>query len=148
MKIQQKRRILPKLWGWICLLLCLSMGMAGCYSRSELAYYGDRANYISATGIVDHIAYTEDGEALYLAFSDLNPGFEDTNFRVVGESLQLARQNGIDEKVELGDEVVFMAAPKYLGDGYVIPIVEIVVDGEILLPFEEGFQNLQDWLRE
>ena len=42
--------------------------------------------------------------------------------------------------------VSFMTAPRYFGDGYIMPIVEISVDGEELLSFEEGYENLLEWL--
>ena len=31
---------------------------------------------------------------------------------------------------------------KYFGDGYSMPIVSISVNGEVLLSFDEGFENL------
>ena len=50
------------------------------------------------------------------------------------------------QKVQLGTTVSFMTAPRYFGDGYIMPIVEISVDGEELLSFEEGYENLLKWL--
>lgn len=39
-----------------------------------------------------------------------------------------------------------MTAPRYFGDGYVMPIVAISVDGEQLLDYEEGYANFMEWL--
>ena len=60
---------------------------------------------------------------------------------------EIVLQRGILQKVQLGTTVSFMTAPHYFGDGYIMPIVEISVDGEELLSFEEGYENLLEWLR-
>ena len=51
--------------------------------------------------------------------------------------MQLVLKNGISEKIKLGDTVEFVTAPRYFGDGYVMPIVAISVEGEQLLDYEE-----------
>ena len=123
------------------LLLCL----AGCQSED---YYADKSNYITAKGTVVHIQYTDDGEELYLGISELGPEFADVNFRIVGEGLSTARENGIDEKLRIGDEATIVCAPRYWGDGYVIPIAALTVGGETLLEFSEGFESIRQWLAE
>ena len=127
-------------------LAILAALLASCYSRRELAYYADKENYIQASGVVTDMMYNEDKTALYLAFSDLDYNFDDNNFKIIGEGLQIAKSNGIDEKVELGKTVSFIAAPMYLGDGYVIPIAFISVGEETLLYFDDGFKSIQGWL--
>lgn len=131
----------------ICLFfICLSVCLCSCYSRKELAYYADATNYIHATGRVHHIQYSDDMSEMYLGLSDLPPEFQDTNFKIVGKNLEIVQMRGIDEKLKIGDEISFVAAPLYLGDGYVVPIVAITVRGETLLDFTDGFENLQGWL--
>lgn len=56
------------------------------------------------------------------------------------------QKNNIDEQIKIGDTIQFVTAPKYFGDGYVMPIVAISVDGEVLLEFEEGYANFLKWL--
>ena len=130
-----------------CLLFFyISLYLVACYSNADLAYYADRSNYVLAEGIVQHIIYSDDMTELYLGFSDIPPEFDDTNFRIVGDSLATVQSNGIDRKLQIGDTVFFSAAPKYLGDGYAIPIVSLTVREELLLTFDEGFSNLQKWL--
>ena len=109
-------------------------------------YYSQKNNYINAIGIVSHISYNEDKTALYLGFSDLTPQFDDNSFKIVGDNLPIVQEKGIDEKIKIGDQVDFITAPRYFGDGYVMPIVEISVNEEELLGFEEGFTNLLKWL--
>ena len=115
-----------------------------CEMAQELPYYSDKNNYISATGIVDYIKYSDDG--LYLGFSDLDPKFSDSTFKIVGKNFKIVQENGIEEKLEIGDEVEFITAPRYFGDGYIVPIAGISVDGEVLLDFEQGYENYIEWI--
>lgn len=129
-------------------LLCLLVVSTSCIAQKMKEYYSEKSNYVNATGIVTHISYNEDKSALYLGFSDLNPQFDDNSFKIVGDNLPIVLQNGIDQKIKIGGRVDFITAARYFGDGYVMPIVEISVDEEELLSFEEGFDNLLKWLDE
>ena len=123
-----------------CILLCT---LNAC-NINQKKYYSNRENYINVSGIIEHIEYNQDSSALYIGFSDLSPTLDDTTLKLVGENLKIAQANGIDSKLQIGDRVTFITAPKYFGDGYVMPIASITVDGEVLLEFEEGYANLQD----
>ena len=123
------------------LLLCL----AGCQSED---YYADESNYITAVGTVCHIRYTDDGEELYLGISGLGSEFADVNFRIIGDGLTAAQGRGIDGKLQIGDEVTFISAPSYFGDGYVVPIAALTVHGETLVEFDEGFESIRQWMAE
>ncbi|MGM9668972.1 MAG: hypothetical protein ACI3VZ_04360 [Faecousia sp.] len=127
-------------------LLCLLVLSSSCTAGKMKDYYSRKDNYVNASGIVTHISYNEDRSALYLGFSDLNPQFCDNSFKIVGENLLIVQQNGIDEKIEIGDQVGFITAARYFGDGYVMPIVELSVKEEELLNFEDGFANFLKWL--
>lgn len=137
-----KRRKLLVLF--ICVIIVLAVF---CSCKAErIEYYSEKENYIDATGTVVFINYNEDATALYLEFSDLSYRFDDACFKLVGENLRIAQENGIDDKLILGEQVAFKTAPRYFGDGYVMPIVAIYIDGECLLDFETGYTNLLDWL--
>ena len=123
------------------LLLCL----VGCQSED---YYADESNYITAVGTVCHIRYTDDGEELYLGISGLGSEFADVNFRIIGDGLTVAQGRGIDGKLQIGDEVTFISAPSYFGDGYVVPIAALTVHGETLVEFDEGFESIRQWMAE
>lgn len=120
--------------------------LCACDSEKKEQYYSEKNNYVNATGIVTHIKYNESEDMLYLGFSDLKPTFDDDTFKIVGDNLSIVQANGIDEKIAIGTEMEFVTAPKYYGDGYVMPIVAITVDGEQLLEFEEGYVNFLKWL--
>ena len=130
----------------LMLLLSIATLLSACNGASMRDYYSQKSNYVRASGTVIHIAYTDDHTELYLGFSDLIPQFDDVTFGIVGDNLTIVQQKGIDKKIKIGDQVDFITAPKYFGDGYVMPIVEISVNEEKLLDFEEGFANLLKWL--
>ena len=140
-----KRKFLLKLIMsimFICVLLC------SCNSSEIIEYYSQKENYISVTGTVSSIKYNEEATALYIDFSELSPILDDTCFKIVGENLEIVKANRIDDKLKIGEQITFVTAPKYFGDGYVMPIVAISISGENMLGFEEGYKNLIDWLSE
>ena len=124
----------------ICVLLC------SCNSSGTIEYYSQKENYISVTGTVSSIKYNEEATALYIDFSELSSVLNDTCFNIVGENLEIVKANRIDDKLKIGEQITFVTAPKYFGDGYVMPIVAISISGENMLDFEEGYNNLLDWL--
>ena len=138
-----KYKLPISLW-WIVILLCIT----GCDSEQMIDYYCEKDNYISATGVVTHITYSNSMDQIYIAFDEMDYSFSDNNFKIVGKSLTIAQENGLDAKLDIGDKVVFCCAPRYFGDGYVIPIVALSVEGEVLLDMDEGIVNLGEWLSE
>lgn len=141
-----KRIIALKRIVFVILISYLIIFSTSCAGKEMKEYYSQKSNYISAEGIVTHISYNEDKTALYLGFSDLNPQFDDNSFKIVGDNVPIVQQNGIDDKIKKGYKVNFITAKRYFGDGYVMPIVEISINDEELLSFEEGFFNLLKWL--
>ena len=127
----------------VCIALIF---LCSCNSFEKIKYYSQKENYISVTGKVSNIKYNEDTTALYIEFSELSPVLDDTCFKIVGENLETVKANKIDDKLKTGERITFITAPKYFGDGYVMPIVAISISGENLLVFEEGYKNLLDWL--
>ena len=100
---------------------------------------------MDATGIIERIVYEKD--YIYLQLTELTADdFDGNGFEIVGENLSIVKEKGIKQKIALGTQIEFVSAPKYFGDGHGLPIVEITVDGETLLKFEEGYANLLKWL--
>ena len=131
----------------LCLVLFYYTVVAYVPVRPRLEYYSEDSNYIMATGTVRHLAWGPDQSYVYIAFEDIPEDYSDTNFVIEGENLRIVLENGFAEKVQLGTTVEYVSAPRYFWDGYSMPIVELSVDGEILLTFEEGKINLLDWIR-
>lgn len=127
-------------------ILFVFLSLTSCAAKKQMEYYSVPENYISVSGTVSHFVYDEALDAYYLAFDDMSVALSDHNFKIVGENASIVRKGGIQEKINIGDSVSFVTAPKYWGDGYVMPIVEISVDGETLLEFNTGLSNLLNWL--
>ncbi len=114
----------------------------------RIEYYSDDNNYVTVTGTVSYLQYSDDGERLYLSFDDLSVVFQESTFVIKGENLRLLQKNGIDEIIKLGTQVTFISATQIFWDGYDMPIVGLSVNGESLLEFEDGKANLLALLKE
>ena len=134
---------------WIVLLLAvLLLVPAACKQAQQwnrLSHYREAEDFVTATGTVNHIADSEYG--LFLGIEDAAAVFSDTSFVLRGENREIVLEKGILEKLQLGDRVTFTTHGWYPGDGYSRPIVAICVDGQWLLEFEEGHQNLLEYYR-
>ena len=125
------------------LLLCvLCVLLASCKSGEKVDYYSDPANYVTASGKITSVNCDEDNEAVYIEFSELSPSFSDSCFKISGKNYAQIRENGLLEALNPGQQITFITAPKYFGDGYVMPIVSITVDDNTYLSFEVGMSNL------
>ena len=120
--------------------------LCSCNTSEQKQYYSEKDNYIEATGVVSFISYDDTNEIIYLGFSDLSPQFDDNSFKIVGANVDIAEENSIDQKIEIGTKVDFITAPRYFGDGQVMPIVAMSVDEDEILNFEEGFNNFLEWI--
>ena len=49
-------------------------------------------------------------------------------------------------ELEVGDEIKFSTVPFHFYNGHKLPIVELKIDENTLLSFEEGKENLIDWV--
>ena len=131
----------------LCLILCLFVliGTSCGISNKKVDYYLNQNNYIEVSGTITHIFFDEDKEALYLGFSELSKKLDDTSFKIVGDSYSVVV--AYKETIQLGKTATFVTAPKYFGDGYVMPIVSLTIDDNEILSYETGFSNFIDWLK-
>ena len=74
--------------------------------------------------------------------SDIDERYQSSEFVVRGESVDILLERDVFEKIGPGNRITYTSAPEYFGDGYSMPIVSISVNGEVLLSFDEGFENL------
>lgn len=144
-------RIISIVYRYLTLLtvICLvfSIFFACGFLDNQKGYYSNKENYINVTGIITNVKYNDTLDIMYITLSDISPKLDDCCFKIVGENLKIVQKNGVDDKLELGKNIDFVTAPKYFGDGYVMPIVSLSVDGEELLSFEDGYSNFQTWLQ-
>lgn len=129
----------------VVFLIYLVPWLSACQTSQMREYYSEKSNYVTAVGTVAYISFNEAEHSLYIDFSVLTPTFDDTCFKIVGKNYDLVQEKGIEALIQVGDQIEVITAPKYFGDGYVMPIVSISVDGEMLLEFEEGFTNFLEW---
>ena len=133
----------------IVLLLGVLFQLSSCYNAENRKYYADKNNYVAATGTVSYIRYdTSPTTWVCIAFDDLEPNvFSENCFKLIGDNADITLKRGIKEKLKEGDHIEFISAPQYFGDGYIMPIVAITVNGEELLTFEEGYAGLLKFLK-
>ena len=129
----------------VSFLILFAVLLSACQAIQMREYYSEKGNYITATGTVSHISIDEEKRILYIDFSELSPSFDDTCFKIVGSNFVILRQKGIVDSLRKGDTIEFVSAPRYFGDGYIMPIVSISIAGECVLEFEEGLTNFLEW---
>ncbi len=118
------------------------------YSKRELAYYTKESNYIEVTGVITGIYQYEQSSKLVLSCEELSSHFSERYFKISGKNYSVVLDRQILAKIKKGARVEFISAQEYFYDGYQMPIVQLSVDGEELLSYEEGYQNLIEWLKE
>jgi len=114
------------------------------YTVHEKEYYSDSSNFITDNAIVDNIIYNKQDNYIVLWLSEIDESYQDNNFIVRAENAGILSENGFHKKVKTGDKITYISEPGYFGDGYMMPIVSISVNGEELLSFSEGYKNLMD----
>lgn len=108
----------------------------------EYRYYSDEENFIEVTSEIDHIVWDHSEEELYLGFSDIPEIFSDETFDITGDSFGILIDKDAEQYLKMGVEVTFVTAPRYFGDGYVMPIVALKVGDYELLDYEDGYAAL------
>ena len=125
--------------------LAFSM-FSSCASKKKYDYYANIDNYISVIGTVSYINQSEDNTALYFEFDNMSVQLTENFFKVVDGNLKILQKNLKGEELQIGDVLEFVTAPRYFGDGYVMPIVSIKKGEIVLLDFQEGVDNLLRWI--
>lgn len=125
----------------IVLLLAL-VGCGGVAKSIEKEYYMEVNNYITEEAIVYAIDYHENLGYISFGLTGISTEYQGNNFIIRGKSFDKVIENDILGKIKTNDIIEFTSAPAYFGNGYVMPIVQLSIDGETLLSFEEGYANL------
>ena len=133
---------------WIALLLVTVLCMTSCaifeasWDAKAEKYYSDQANFVERCAVVTHIQQSDDGK-IYMEVEQPD-GFSDVCFKLDGASSKNAKDNGFITEVQVGDEITFISAPRYFGDGYVYPIVSLSKGDKVYLSFDVGYDNLMN----
>lgn len=111
------------------------------------SYYSQNENYVEVTGKISFINFVDESNQIYIAFDEMSYIFSDTCFKLSGKNSDIAKENGIESVLKIGTTVDFVSAPRYFGDGYVMPIVSITINGKCYLESEIGIENLLQMLK-
>ena len=61
---------------------------------------------------------------------------------IEGKNYSIVLENGIQNKLHVGDEITITSAPKYFGNGDFMPIVSLSIGNDCLLSYSVGQKNL------
>ena len=136
MKIKSKKYI------GAVLSVVVIFSLIGCSKLHEKKYYSDMDNYITEEAIVDNIIYDEEQEYIVIWLSEIDEEYQCSEFIIEGKSIEIVLENEVVDKIKIGDKIKYTSAPKFFGNGDFMPIVEISIDGDEILSFEEGYENL------
>lgn len=128
----------------IGLILTMLFSISGCYSARMKAYYADMANFITGDATVKNIIYSEEYNEIVLWLYDTDPSYQSTTFGIKGNNVSVALENGILDKVKIGDTITVTSAPRYFYNGYDMPIIGLSIGDTEILNIETGHQNLMD----
>lgn len=117
----------------------------------EKRYYEDLDNYVTSHGVIESIFWSSSQSSVIIWMAEAHEEYNHggaliwyPSFEIIGDSVPLVLEKEIFEKLKPGDEIVFTSAPRLFGNGDSLPIVYLEADGEVLLPFELGYENLLD----
>ena len=127
----------------IIFMLLFIMLLSGCYpSNQKLAKkmiekYSNNQNYVALSGLI--VEFNENNVIInceelktYITYED-----EICDYYIYSERI-------ID--LNVGDTIDFMTVPFHFYNGHKLPIVELKIRGKTLLAFDDGKNNLIDWV--
>ncbi len=132
---------------FLVILILLLITTSSCTKANDkFDYYSNEENYIEVTGTIDHVVFDDENQTLYLEFSNLSKSLDDNCFKIVGDNYSIIVEN-FKEHIKVGESATFVTAPKYFGDGYVMPIVSFSLNDTCLLEYENGILNFLAYLK-
>ena len=110
--------------------------------KQMIDYYSNDDNYTYLSGEV--VKLKED--IIYVNIITENSDFK----MYVTNDLDfiLYANNNLYDIIFVGDIVTFCSAPEYFYDSYILPIVYLEKEETVYLTFEEGKNNLLNWIDE
>ena len=106
-------------------------------AKKMIEKYSDNQNYVTLTGEV--IEFNENN--VIIKCEELNDyiSYEDElcNYYIYSDQFV---------ELQVGEEIQFTTVTFHFYNGHKLPIVELKIDENTLLSFEEGKENLLDWV--
>ena len=110
----------------------------------EYKYYSNEENFVEVTSEINHIVWNHSEQCVTIGLSIVPETFSDNCFDIEEENYKIVLENGGEEYLQLGTSVTIVTAPRYFGDGYIMPIVAIKVGEYELLNYEDGYNGLME----
>ncbi len=128
----------------ILIILFLVTFLSGCHLSNQilannmLEQYSDDQNYVTLSGEI--IEFNENNAIIKC---------EELNEYISYQSELCDYYIYSNQIIELfvGDQIEFVTVPFHFYNGHKLPIVELKIDGNTLLTFEEGKENLIEWVK-
>ncbi len=128
----------------ILIILFLVAFLSGCHLSNQilannmLEKYSDDQNYVTLSGEI--IEFNENNAIIKC---------EELNEYISYQSELCDYYIYSNQMIELfvGDQIEFVTVPFHFYNGHKLPIVELKIDGNTLLTFEEGKENLIEWVK-
>ena len=127
----------------ILVIFLLVTFLIGCTTSNQkidkkmIEKYSDNQNYVTLNGEV--IEFNENNVIIkceelndYLSYED-----ELCDYYIYSDQFV---------ELQVGEEIQFTTVPFHFYNGHKLPIVELKIDENTLLSFEEGKENLLDWV--
>ena len=117
--------------------------LSGC-KYHEKEYYANFDHFITEEAVVEKINYNEEDNYIVLILGEIDETYQDNNFIIRSDNADIVLENGLLHTLQIGDVITFTSAPQIFGDGYMMPIVSLSVEGKELLNINIGYQNLMN----
>ncbi len=124
----------------VLLFLCASCGAPNFRIRQ---YYQDESHFKEYKATVKgYYDYWGDSNLIHLYIGDTGGDFSSSSIYLIGENANAARKNQIWNVIRIDSEITFVTSEAIFYDGYMLPIVALSCQGEELLDYDQGRQNL------
>lgn len=152
MKVQMKNKRFPTIMIILAALpfvliinfIVLFKGIDLIWEVQEYKYYSNEENFVEVTSEINHIVWNHSEQCVTIGLSNVPETFSDNCFDIEEENYKIVFENGGEEYLQLGTSVTIVTAPRYFGDGYIMPIVAIKVGEYELLNYEDGYKGLME----
>ena len=130
---------------FVIVLVFAILMLCGCKSHDEILlermipYYSDDSNFVTLTGTVVIPKVTEPGQYVVGCIVINCPDIEKYTSTPVIDSYSICSDKELD--IQTGDTITFVTAPFHFYN-HKLPVVSIIIDGEVLLDFETGREYL------
>ena len=131
------RKLIALLINFVCVLVFTSCDINAPLRNKMLDYYSNNQNYVTLVGEVIEI----DESFVVIKCEEL---MDYINYETELSSYCIYSETLLELKV--GEQIEFTTVPFHFYNGHILPIVELQVNGNALLSFEEGKDNLIDWV--